>query len=131
MKEITKQAINTLKLFNHNRNNSYDNINPGNNRGQNTLLLIKDDKSGFSDFIPMLKKNRTSFALKDAINSLLFIPKNIDNNIISKEFLMNMNFKTELLKSELFASLLTLYVYMTTLDECLNILTPHNYVQPI
>ena len=106
MKEITKQAINTLKLFNHNRNNSYDNINPGNNRGQNTLLLIKDDKSGFSDFIPMLKKNRTSFALKDAINSLLFIPKNIDNNIISKEFLMNMNFKTELLKSELFASLI-------------------------
>ena len=120
MKEITKQAINTIKAFNHNRNNSYDNINSGNNRGQNTLLLIKDDKSGFSDFIPMLKKNKTSFALKDAINSLLFIPKNIDNNIISKEFLMNMNFKTELLKSELFASLLRETKIVNFLKDILN-----------
>ena len=85
VKEITNQAIKTIKMLNHNRNNSYDALNNNN---------------------PMLKKNKTSFALKDAINSLLYIPDHLDDKTISKEFLLDMNFKTELLKSELFASLI-------------------------
>ena len=82
--------------------------------------MIKNDKTTFSDFIPIFKNNKASFALKDAINSLLYIPDNIDNNIISKEFLMDMNFKTELLKSELFASLLRESKIVNFLKDLLN-----------
>ena len=106
VKEITNQAIKTIKMLNHNRNNSYDALNNNNNIQNNSQFILKDDKSAFTDFIPMLKKNKTSFALKDAINSLLYIPDHLDDKTISKEFLLDMNFKTELLKSELFASLI-------------------------
>ena len=44
----------------------------------------------------------------------------MNNNIISKEFLMDMNFKTELLKSELFASLLRESKFVNFLKDLLN-----------
>ena len=121
VQEITKQAINTIKVLNHNRNHSFDpNIKINKNNKSDTKILIKNDKTTFSDFIPIFKNNKASFALKDAINSLLYIPDNIDNNIISKEFLMDMNFKTELLKSELFASLLRESKIVNFLKDLLN-----------
>ena len=120
VKEITRQACDTIKLFNHNNK-----INSPQNKNMNFLtddnkLLLKNDKTTFADFIPLLKQNKTSFALKDAINSILFIPKDIDNKVISKEFLMDMNFKTELLKSELFASLIRETKFINFLDDLLD-----------
>ena len=121
VKEITKQAINTIKVLR--RNNSFDSMNNYNynqNKGTDNHLFIKNDKTSFSDFANILKKNKASFALNDALNSLLYIPDNIDNNIISKEFLMDMNFKTELLKNELFSSLLRESKIISFLKDILN-----------
>ena len=118
VKEITNQAIKTIKVLNNRNNNSFGSISKNNKN--NNQLFIKNDKTTFSDFIPILKKNKTSFALNDALNSLLFIPDDINNNIISKEFLMDMNFKTELLKSELFASLLRESKIINFLNSILN-----------
>ena len=120
VKEITNQAIKTIKILNHNRNNSYDALNNNNNIQNNSQFTLKDDKSTFADFIPMLKQNKTSFALKDAINSLLYIPEHLDDKTISKEFLLDMNFKTELLKSELFASLIRESKVINFLKDILN-----------
>ena len=123
VKEITKQAINTIKILRHNINNSFDSMSNNNynqNIGADNHLFIKDDKTTFSDFASILKKNKASFALGDALNSLLFIPDNIESNIISKEFLMDMNFKTELLKSELFSSLLRESKIISFLKDILN-----------
>ena len=43
---------------------------------------------------------KTSFLLEDALQGMMYIP--LDLKSISKEFLMDMNFKTELIKSELY-----------------------------
>ena len=124
VKEITKQACDTIKLLNNNKINSPQNNN--NFLTDNNKILIKNDKTTFEDFIPLLKQNKTSFSLKDAISSMLFIPKDLDDKIISKEFLMNMNFKTELVKSELFASLIRESQFINFLEDLLDKLNLNN-----
>ena len=120
VKEITRQACETIKLFNHNNKINSQQNNNINFLTDDNKLLIKNDKTTFAKYIPLLKQNKTSFALKDAINSMLFIPKDVDNKIISKEFLVDMNFKSELVKSELFASLLRESQFINFLDDLLS-----------
>jgi len=99
--EITKQAVKTIKLF-------YNDINKGNdNNSRDNGYRIKFKNSNnniYQDFENILKNKNISFILDDAINSIMYIPKNLKT--VSKEFIMDMNFKTELIKSELYASII-------------------------
>jgi len=47
-----------------------------------------------------LKKRKISFSLEDGLNDMIYIHPDVKS--ISKEFLMDMNFKTELIRGELF-----------------------------
>ena len=58
----------------------------------------------FQDFENALKNNKTYFMVKDALNGMMYIPDDLRS--VSKEFLMDMNFKTELIKSELYAGII-------------------------
>ena len=99
--EITKQAVKTIKLFYNDMNKENDN----NSRDNGYRILFKNSNNNtYQDFENILKNKSISFLLDDAINSMMYIPKNLKT--ISKEFIMDMNFKTELIKSELYASII-------------------------
>ena len=97
VKELTNQAVKTLKIFQNNiekkrtRNYSAD---------YNSKISLTYSQTTFEDFEFIFKNNKAVFSLEEAIKSIMMT----DNlNSISKEFLMNLNFKTELIKSELFS----------------------------
>jgi len=111
--EITKQAVKTIKIF-------YNSLNNKNNDNLDNAYRIefKNSNTTFSDFENYFinnnnknNKNKISFYLEDALNGMMYIPLELKS--VSKEFLMDMNFKTELLKSEYFSSLIreTNFVY--------------------
>ena len=99
--EITKQAVKTIKLFYNSLNTSeknsfYDN---------GYRIEFKNSNNNFvSYFENILKNNKISILLENAINAMMYIPKELKS--ISKEFIMDMNLKTELIKSELFSSII-------------------------
>ena len=96
IKELTKQAINTIKMI-HNKekdNNTKDNI---------IEIKIDNNNNVENNFDNLFKQNKCHFVLNDAIKNLLFLPKE-GVNYINKEFLIDENIKTCLLKTELFAS---------------------------
>ena len=100
VKELTSQAVKTIKIFQNNiekkrtRNYSAD---------YNSKISLTYSQTTFKDFEFIFKNNKAVFSLEEAINSIMMS----DNlNSISKEFLMNLNFKTELIKSELFSGLI-------------------------
>lgn len=99
IKEFTKQAAKTMTTIknnnNKNRNHSFD---------FNTQFNISNNKSSFEDFEKTFKNNKTYVSLAEALNEDIYIPNNL--NEISKEFLVNMNFKNELIKNELFSGLI-------------------------
>ena len=112
IKELTKQAIKTLKIF-------YSTMN--NKEGPTQVNLIEitkgekdeiiDKNNNLSEIIfgpnnDIVKiKNECSFELNEAIKNELFLPdKGV--NYINKEFLIKNNFKTCLLKTELFSSII-------------------------
>ena len=95
--ELTKQAVKTIKVF----------YNTLNNNGRNTIdngyrVEFKNTNTTFQDFESIIKNKRINFLLDDAIQGMMYIPNDLKS--ISKEFLMDMNFKTELIKSELYAA---------------------------
>jgi len=99
--EITKQAVKTIKLFYNDMNKGHDN----NLKDNEYRIQFKNSNSNtYQDFENILKNQCISFLLDDAINSNMYIPKNLKT--ISKEFIMDMNLKTELIKSELYASII-------------------------
>ena len=55
--------------------------------------------------------NKISFKLQDALKDILYIPSNA-NMSISKEYLVDMNFKTELIKIECFSNYLREFNYI-------------------
>ena len=99
--EITKQAVKTIKLFYNDMSKNYSNsINDNGYR-----IEFKDTNANIiQEFENYFKNNKVTFLLDDAVNSMMYIPKNIKS--ISKEFIMDMNLKTELIKSELYSSIL-------------------------
>ena len=116
VKEITKQAVNTIKVFyntlnnkdnknqvnfieiknNKNNNNKYQDLNNNINSDVNILNNLFDNK---------LNNQKCSLYLEDSIKNLLYIPEE-GVNYINKEFLIDNNFKTSLIKTELFSSLI-------------------------
>ena len=96
VKEITKQAVKTIKTFQNNNNKIKENSIDYN--------LLSNNKNALEEFEYIFKNNKGIFSLEDAISGVMYIPDNLNN--VSKEFLINMNLKTELIKNELFSGLL-------------------------
>ena len=108
--ELTKQAVKTIKVF----------YNTLNNNARNTIdngyrVEFKNNNTTFQDFENIIKNKRVSFILDDALQGMMYIPNDLKS--ISKEFIMDMNFKTELIKSELFSSLLREFNIVHFLEE--------------
>ena len=108
--ELTKQAVKTIKVFYNTLNNSGKN-----NIDSGYRVEFKNTATTFENFEPTLKNKKTCFLLEDATQGMMYIPNDLKS--ISKEFLMDMNFKTELIKSELYSSLIRESQFVKFLDE--------------
>ena len=108
--ELTKQAVKTIKVFYNTLNNSGKN-----NIDSGYRVEFKNTATTFENFEPTLKNKKTCFLLEDATQGMMYIPNDLKS--ISKEFLMDMNFKTELIKSELYSSLIRETQFVIFLDE--------------
>ena len=108
--EITKQAVQTIKLF-------YNTLNNTNKEQIDNAYRIEfiNDNTTFETFEEKFKTKKTSIILEDAITSLMYIPNDLKS--INKEFLMDMNFKTELIKQELFSGLIREGTFVSFLDD--------------
>ena len=122
VKEITKQAVKTIKVF-------YNTLNNKDNKNQVNFIEIKNSKPlggaccnlvhdmGQNNFNPndinllhnlfdnKLNSQKCSMYLIESLKDLLYIPEE-GVNFINKEFLIDKNFKTCLLKTELFGGLI-------------------------
>ena len=113
VKEITKQAVKTIKVF-YNTLNNKDNKNQVNFiEIKNNNNLAKDANNDFNNdlmilsnlFDNKLNSQKCSTLLQDSLKDLLYIPEE-GANFINKEFLIDNNFKTSLIKTELYSSLI-------------------------
>ena len=106
VKELTKQAVKTIKLFYNSMNNSKDNSSQVNfveiKKSDNGQIINKNNISEiiFGNLNKIDKIKKCSFFLNEAIQNFLYIP-NIGINYINKEFLVDNNFNNFLLKTEL------------------------------
>ena len=99
VQELTKQAVKTIKVFYNTMNNKgFNNIDSGNR------IEIKEEFPSLEKFEEIIKQGRVSFSLEDGLNGMMYIPSLTKS--ISKEFLIDMNFKTELIKGELFTGII-------------------------
>ena len=123
-KEFTTQLMNTMKNY---QTKSKSNLKS--NSVDSYSLQFKNTKTTFADFEPILKNNKACFALEDAVNGNLFIPNDLQT--VSKEFLMDMNFKTELIKNELYSSLIRENLFYNFIQKILGHIIPldkSNYI---
>ena len=110
VQELTKQAVKTIKVFYNTLNNSpYSTFDSG------FKIEFKNDPINFEKFEEILKRGKASFSLEDGLNGMMFIPPGVKS--ISKEFLMDMNFKTELIKGELFTGLIREMQFVKFLEQ--------------
>ena len=113
VKEITKQAVKTIKVF-------YNTLNNKDNKNQVNFIEIKNNNNLAKDanndinndlmilsnlFENKLNSQKCSTLLQDSLKDLLYIPEE-GANFINKEFLIDNNFKTSLIKTELYSSLI-------------------------
>ena len=110
VQELTKQAVKTIKVFYNTLNNS-----PNNNFDSGYKIEFKDEPISFENFENILKRGKASFFLEDGLQGMMYIPPGIKS--ISKEFLMDMNFKTELIKGELFTGLIREIHFINFLEQ--------------
>ena len=105
IKEITKQAVKTINTFYNTRNNKSKDINSNliEIKNDSILNLNNDENNGIINDI--LSKKNCCFLIYKAIKSDLYIPEN-GINFINKEFLEENNIKTNLIKTELYSSIL-------------------------
>jgi len=91
-----------------------------NNNAKNVIdngyrVEFKNTNTTFQDFEQIIKNKRTTFLLEDAIQGMMYIPNDLKS--ISKEFLMDMNLKTDLIKSELYSSFLREFNIVKFLED--------------
>ena len=110
VQELTKQAVKTIKVFYNTLNNS-----PNNNFDSGYKIEFKDEPITFENFEDILKRGKASFSLEDGLNGMMYIPPGVKS--ISKEFLMDMNFKTELIKGELFTGIIREMHFIRFLEQ--------------
>ena len=140
VEEMTKQAVNTIKVFYNtlNNNNNSDNLNQSDYSSTNTNTSVQMARKSSTkeknqseaqemklfltkkEIENMLKEKKAPFILEETLTSnqikipkgdFVFTPQNL------KEFLMNLNFSNELLKTELLASLTREANFLRYLDE--------------
>ena len=110
VQELTKQAVQTIKVFYNSLNNS-----PSSTLDFGNKIEFKDDPVSLEKFENILKRGKASFSLEDGMIGLMYIPPGL--KYISKEFLMDMNFKTELIKSELFTGVIREMQFVKFLEQ--------------
>ena len=110
IQELTKQAVKTIKVFYNTMNNTTYNEYDSGNR-----IEFKNEETSFDKFEDIIKQGRASFLLEDGLSGMMYIPPGIKT--ISKEFLIDMNFKTELIKGELYTSLIREMNFMNFLVQ--------------
>ena len=110
VQELTKQAVKTIKVFYNTLNNTFYNILDTGNR-----IEVLEEETPSDKFENIIKNGRVSFSLEDGLNGMMYIPPGI--KAISKEFLIDMNFKTELIKSELFSGIIREMQFVNFLEQ--------------
>ena len=136
VKEITKQAVKTIKVF-------YNTLNNKDNKNQVNFIEIKNNNNLARDanndinndlmilsnlFDNKLNSQKCSTLLQDSLKDLLYIPEE-GANFINKEFLIDNNFKTSLIKTELYSSLIrenNLYNFLKNIFGKLDIASAFN-----
>ena len=136
VKEITKQAVKTIKVF-------YNTLNNKDNKNQVNFIEIKNNNNLAKDanndinndlmilsnlFDNKLNSQKCSTLLQDSLKDLLYIPEE-GTNFINKEFLIDNNFKTSLIKTELYSSLIrenNLYNFLKNIFGKLDIASAFN-----
>ena len=136
VKEITKQAVKTIKVF-------YNTLNNKDNKNQVNFIEIKNNNNLAKDanndinndlmilsnlFDNKLNSQKCSTLLQDSLKDLLYIPEE-GANFINKEFLIDNNFKTSLIKTELYSSLIrenNLYNFLKNIFGKLDIASAFN-----
>ena len=110
VQELTKQAVKTIKVFYNTLNNS-----PHGNFDSGYKIEFRDEPISFENFEDILKRGKASFSLEDGLNGMMYIPPGVKS--ISKEFLMDMNFKTELIKGELYTGIIREMQFLQFLEQ--------------
>ena len=110
VQELTKQAVKTIKVFYNTLNNTGYNILDTGNR-----IEVLEEETPSDKLENIIKNGRVSFSLEDGLNGMMYIPPGI--KAISKEFLIDMNFKTELIKSELFSGIIREMQFVNFLEQ--------------
>ena len=137
VKELTKQAVKTIKVF-------YNTLNNKDNKNQVNFIEIKNTNNPSKDiyndnnasdliilsnlFDNKLNSQKCSMLLQDSLKDLLYIPEE-GANYINKEFLIDNNFKTSLIKTELYSSLIrenNLYNYLKNIFGKLDLASSFN-----
>ena len=118
IKELNQEINNKdeqLKLLSKYKNEEYlENMKKVDKNNTNSFILDKDDykinifpvDEQFNINIletKILNNNNIGFKLQEALKDILYIPSNAHMSI-TKEYLINMNFKTELIKLECFSN---------------------------
>ena len=110
VQELTKQAVKTIKVFYNTLNNTGYNVLDTGNR-----IEVIEEETPSDKLENIIKNGRVSFSLEDGLNGMMYIPPGI--KAISKEFLIDMNFKTELIKSELFSGIIREMQFVNFLEQ--------------
>ena len=120
VKELTKQACQTIKLlYNYNQNNNNtDNIKHDNCMNNIIKILFNSkDLDDLNNFNLNEANVKITFKLKEAIQDNLLLDNNDKVINISKDFLFDIIIKFHLLKIELFSSLLREFHFVDFLNN--------------
>ena len=130
IKELTKQACQTIKLLysynnqNNLNNNNNENINNENNKYINCLIKILFNSEDLKDInlnnSDESKNCKIIFKLKEAIQDSLLIDNNENIINISKEFLLDIIIKFNLLKTELYSSFFREFNFVSFLNSLID-----------
>lgn len=129
VQELTKQAVKTIKIFYNTLNNNNNNNSNGGNINQLEIKSFPEEEKNYIDELESsLVNKKCSLHLQDAINAILFIPQN--QKYVSKEFLIENNFRTNLLKIELFSSLIREFHIISFLKALFSKIKPNESNEP-
>ena len=129
IKELTKQACQTIKLlYNYNNqnnslnNNINENINNNeNNKFINYIIKLIFDNEDLKDLnlnnSTESKNYKIIFKLKEAIQDDLLLDKNENNINIPKEYFLDLIIKFNLLKTEIYSSFLREFNFVSFLNS--------------
>ena len=118
VKELTKQAVKTIKIFYNKNNNIYNNNNNNNNFNVNYVEINNENENNnLIENLNDLIKNK-EINIENSIVNFNLLPNHL--NFISKDFLYSNNIKFLLLNSELFSSINREFLLVNFLKNLFN-----------